>query len=694
MDEIELILVYAAVDQENYVFKKRTMTWTEIDQFMVQTCNKYISRMVNLLEWADIRNKAISKSKFPFKGLRQGQARMMRQVLAAISDKDALIVQAPTGIGKTMACLYPALKSLTVGYVKKIFYATNMAATREVAATSLEILREKGFLVRSIILQAKEKICCQPDLFCDQNICPYAVDYYKRLPDAIEKLLPLQNVKPEDISRVALETEVCPHELSLDFTDFCDVVIGDYNHIFDPQAAINKLFMDESESCALLIDEAHNLPSRARMMYSGSFNQAGLNLLIKTLKQAPQEFAYQYSQLLYQAELLASQFSEFMDSFRSKGRPQATIFFSNTTLDWLLADNFMGVRAKPDLLLNSVHRLSGLLKDFLDEQRVFDGRKEVLDFWFDLVFFCKLADYYYNEAYITVFKHDPKQGHACYLLSLDAAKYLTKTYKSHHPAIFFSATLSPMNYYHSLLNYDYKNFPAELLSLASPFDQDNRLLAALTAYSVRYKDRESTLRPIAEFVDQASSFRTGNYLIFVPSYKYLAEIKSLIEKNFKNSGKDYLFQTRHMTQLQKQEFLARFDHYGQKSLLAFAVLGSHFNEGVDLEGEKLSGVFVIGMGLPNPSPERDLMAEYYARKFEYGRAYAYQYPGFNRVQQAVGRLIRSESDIGFAILIDDRYANPDWSRIYPSDWQVKNFNQAQDLCQEIELFWQDRGLVD
>ena len=357
---------------------------------------------------------------------------------------------------------------------------------------------------------------------------------------------------------------------------------------------------------------------------------------------------------------------------------------------WLIDQGFIGVRQLPDLFLSKIGRLIYQIRNFLDQQRVFEGKQLILDFWFDLLYFVKVAEFYFNEAYITAFRPSQIGFADIYLLALDTAKHLTDCYLNIHPIIFFSATLSPINYYHALLNSKLREQPAEMLSLVSPFPHENRLIAALTEYSVRFKDREQTMPLIAKFIFEACQKHIGNYLIFVPSYQYLFQIKNKVGKATKSiNNVDLIFQNRNMTELQKRSFLNKFEEFGTRSLLAFAVLGSHFNEGIDLQGEKLSGVFVIGTGMPQISPEREIMTQYYAEKFEGGRAYGYQYPGFNRVQQAVGRLIRSEQDVGFAVLIDDRYSSPEWQTIFPDDWLVKQFDQHQDLLSEIEIFWQD-----
>ncbi|HHU53299.1 MAG TPA: ATP-dependent DNA helicase [Clostridiaceae bacterium] len=694
-DVITLKLIYISVDSDEIVEKVKILTWDELSEFMIATCEEYIFRMKNIFLWQDMRNESIKNSGFPFDSIRDGQTKMMRQTLATIRDNASILVQAPTGIGKTMAALYPAIKALSAKYINRVFYATAMIATRDIALQSLKILRNCGFMIRSILLQAKEKICTQPDLFCEQTICPFAVDYYQRLPDAINDLLPLQDILPHNITETALKHQICPHELSLDFADYCDVIIGDYNHIFDPQAKIQRFFEinDSDNKTAILIDEAHNLPSRARIMYSAGIKGEDLIKVCNILKRPQLNFTIQYGLLINTLEIMINELQNFSEIFRSSKKPEFNNFFSEQlNTQWLIDRNFIGVRQLPDLLITKIGRLIYLIRDFLDRQKFFEDRQVILDFWFDLIFFVKVAEFYFNEAYITAFRPSNIGFADSYLLALDTAEHLTNCYLNKHPTIFFSATLSPINYYHALLNNKLRDQPAEMLILDSPFPCENRLIAALTEYSVRLKDREKSMPLIAKLIFNACQKHIGNYLIFVPSYQYLFQIKNVIAKTIlSNNDVDIIFQTRNMSELQKRAFLKKFEIFGTKSLLAFAVLGSHFNEGIDLQGEQLSGVFVIGTGMPQVSPEREIMTQYYAGKFEGGRAYGYQYPGFNRVQQAVGRLIRSENDIGFAVLIDDRYSSPEWQTVFPDDWLVKQFDEHQDLLSEIENFWQDHS---
>ncbi len=690
-DSIELILVYAAVDQEDFVYKKRMVSRQEITDFFTATIESYLVKMQSWISWKSIRNESIRQSTFPFPSLRPGQKNMMREVLAILRDRQSLLIQAPTGIGKTMSVLYPAVKALSVDSIQKIFYATAMVATRDIAVNSLEILRKNGMLVRSLVLAAKEKLCLQPDLFCDQTLCPFAVDYYQRLPDAIQELLQVQNITPEIITQTALKHQLCPHELSLDISDFCDVMIGDYNHVFDPQASIRRIFSSSEIKCGILIDEAHNLPSRAREMFSARICLQDILNVKKIILFPAFNFQNKYMDLLESFEQLILNFSEIPLILKTQKKPKENSFFSPGEEKWLIDQNFIGIRKKPNRLLHLLYRLVEHLRLFLDEQRMFEGRQQVLNLWFDFMFFIRIADFYFDQAYLTVFSLDSAEMTNVYLLALDAARHLTEIYEKKHPIIFFSATLSPMHYYHNLLNDHAQNTPSELLSLASPFDESNRLLASLIKFSVRYKDRQQSMPYILKFILHACRKKNGNYLIFVPSFQYLQQVKFLLKKYKPAASEQIIFQDRQMNEYQKNLFLSHFEKFGQKTLLGFAVLGSHFNEGIDLQGEKLSGVFVIGTGLPQISPERELMTQYYAEHFDGGRAFGYQYPGFNRVQQAVGRLIRSEQDIGIAILIDDRYSNPEWNTIFPDDWHLKTYFQEEDLLSDIEIFWSEHA---
>ncbi len=691
-ESLNLALVYIAVDSEDIVYKKRTVSFKEINDFFELTVKKYYTKMQGWLSWKEIRNTSIQQTGFPFNSLRDGQKQMMREVLGIMRDKGSLLAQAPTGIGKTMGTLFPALKALSANYIQKVFYATAMIATRDVAANSLKILRNNGMAIRSIVLSSKEKSCLQPDLFCDQTICPFAVDYYERLPDAMQDLFKYQDITPDIVSQIATKHQVCPHELSLDISDFCDVVIGDYNHVFDPQASIKRIIRSQDEICGLLIDEAHNLPSRAREMFSAQISEESIKDAIEILRFPSLNFLPKYNDLLESFHQILMFFDEILLVFENNQKPKQNSFFLPSEEKWLIDDNFIGVKSKPIPFLKLINRTIELTRYFLDDQKMFDGRQTILKAWFDLMYFVRIADFYYDKAYLTVFRADNKKQISCYLLALDAARHITDVYQNKHPIIFFSATMSPLHYYHSLLNSKFKEFPSEVLSLDSPFEPSNRFLSSAINFSVKYKDREKSMPYILRLILRICKKKQGNYLIFVPSFQYLEQLKKMLRKYKASENEHLVYQDRNMTHKMKQDFLSHYENFGEHTLIGFAVLGSHFNEGIDLEGEKLSGVFVIGTGIPQISPERELMTQYYAEHFEGGRAFGYQYPGFNRVQQAIGRLIRSESDTGIAILIDDRYANPEWNTIFPNDWHVKNYLDPDDLVNDIEIFWEDHQL--
>ena len=357
-------------------------------------------------------------------------------------------------------------------------------------------------------------------------------------------------------------------------------------------------------------------------------------------------------------------------------------------------EHFLAVRTKPDHLLKKVGRAVWQLAQLLDEVRAFSGRQDELSLYFDLIFFQRIGDDYFNDAYITTARLTEKSNNVELMLyCLDAAQHLTSCYSNRFATVFFSATLTPLPYYESLLKNDSREFPADRLVLGSPFPAENRLVVACSAWSIRYRDRERTLSDVISFLLDVVARRRGNYLIFLPSYNYLYRTKILLRNMEHPSEIEFMMQSPNMDDRQKQRFLDRFNEFGLKTLVAFAVMGSLFNEGIDLKGEKLSGVLIVGAGLPRISPEREIMCGYYASVFGRGYEYGYVFPGFNRVQQAAGRLIRDEKDQGIVVLIDDRYSKSEYRALLPDDWNTRLHDNPQDALDDIDNFWEDRGLL-
>ncbi len=708
-----LHLTYMSVDAPEIMVKTLTLNRQEILKFLYHTAELYHEQLSQKQGWQKLRNQANTKAKFPFRELRKGQPEFMEQALSAITHCEALLVAAPTGIGKTISALYPALKAQTRNLCQKIFYTTAMNTTRLAAADALAHLRNNGFRIRSLLLKAKEASCLAKDIYCDHNVCPYARNYYQRLPQALSELLKLEDVRPENINEVAQNHQLCPFELSLDFAEYCDVVIGDYNHVFDPRVKLSRFINEQSKSC-LLIDEAHNLPERANIMYSAVLKLSELETILRALEQIRAKnhnlHAVLYSRLSKLIVLLKS-VQRLIDSDDYEGKisipnqdntsnqtyDPAEILFKDLPPNIVRNYGFIGARSKPDKLLADLGNLLFHLRIFLKENTDCEDKRIFEDIFYQILHFIRIGAYYFDDAYLTYMQIDPENRRDLSIVvdCLDASNKITQNYLNQHAAIFFSATLKPLDYYAKLLSSDKARDYGivNTLNLPSPFPAEHRFLATISSFSMKYQDRELTASEIAEFILDVCSDRKGNYLVFVPSFKYLhliaselRELTALRKELGEALNTRIIFQRSQMNIEQRQEFLSQFQQSSEKSLIGFAVLGSHFNEGIDLPGKFLSGVIVLSCGLPQPDIKRQIIADYYQHKFENGYLYAYIYPGFNKLEQAVGRLIRSETDTGFALLLDHRYSEPIWRSLLPEDWHANNYAEVEDLLVDLHEF--------
>lgn len=693
----EIRLIYSSADTEERIEYSRVYTIEELNAFLRRTLREYIRRTSDLIRWKENRNHSIRMISFPYGSVRSGQREMMRDALACMRDRSVLFVQAPTGIGKTMAVLYAALKALAASYIKRIFYVTAMTSTRRVAVQALKDLREAGAMIRSIVLSPKEKSCLCPELFCDQSICPYAVSYYDRLPEALPALLNIEELDREVIAKTAEKYSLCPFELSLDIALYCDVIVGDYNHVFDPRIRLRRFFDDEAEAPAgILVDEAHNLPSRGREMFSAGISTETVRTLLKLWQPSPDfpaHFTGRYAALREQLQCLYDRFRELEELFRQAGEgsvtqvpPENPLSGLAASSDWVLLHHFLGLRLKPEKMLAEVGKAVYQMSLFLQNERSFPKRAEILKAYFELHFFHRAGEQFFGSNYLTAARltGDLVQ---LYLLCLDPSAQLTECYYDRHAALFFSATLSPENYYTALLYAPPRADRSPVLTLPSPFPAENRLLMIDTAISLKYEERAAGLGHIVHILLAIAKARIGNYLVFCPSFQYLSQLRQLLKMSALPDNLDFLVQRPGMSEKQKACFLNRYEKFGERSLIGLAVLGSLFNEGIDLQGERLAGVIVIGVGLPGLSPERELMSQYFSGKFGDGFHYAYVFPGFNRVQQAVGRLIRSETDRGFALLIDSRWENDPYRRLLPEEWHARFSSSAEEILAELEAFW-------
>lgn len=655
----------------------------QLQKFFQDTCSSYIQFAVNIITSQKSRRQSGLDCRFPYSELRDGQKRFMQEVVGAARQKGVLLVQAPTGIGKTMAALYPAVKALAHNLVEHVFYLTAMTSTRIIAADAVRDLRRTGLHMKCLVIYAKEKMCLEPDLYCDSRQCPYATTYYDNLPAALQQLFLYEDIGREEILACARQHKLCPFELSLDMALYCEIVICDYNYAFDPRVHLARFFNLDPVSHLLLVDEAHNLPDRSREMFSAVVSSLQLLQARKSLEGQSGPLEQSLDSLLsYMARLndaIADDSQAAFDLVEKEVKP-ATV---------MKAPAFRAMRQQPRTFLNLLARFSYQAYSFLELQPPWELRKPLLDAWFPVLFFLRICEQYYDDTYVTTAGRSGAASEIR-LMCLDAAEKLTATYRDRHPTVFFSATLSPISYYQGLLCGYKSDIVPETLVLPSPFPAENLLVLICSRFSTRYKERQSTIEGIALLILKSISARTGNYIVFLPSYAYLNQLSQVLSIINRDDQIEFLVQKANLSETQRRRYLARFDSFGHKTLLALAVMGGQFAEGVDLMGEKLSGVIIIGVGLPQFCPEREIMKQYYASALGNGYAYAYMFPGFNKVQQAAGRLIRSENDRGFILLVDDRFDLPAYHQLFPDEWHPQQVQDSDEMLTLLREFWEQR----
>jgi len=684
---VHAVLAYVAVDTGETLFLNRQVHVAGLDEFLSNSLQVWSKLALSARDWMRQRDATGKKVRFPYPDLRDGQKRLMKEVVGAARHRLSLFACAPTGIGKTMAVLYPAVKALSHHYIDRIFYLTSMTSTRLAAEKACADLRNAGMKLRSVTLTAKEKICPQPEHFCDNRICPLALHYYDNLPQALNELLTVEAVTEEVLREAAQRHKVCPFELALDLSLYADVVIGDYNYAFDPRVRLVRFFGNEEEHDLLLVDEAHNLPDRAREMFTARVSWQDIRETAAAVKG-------RFAPLDLSLRILMSYCEKAANGLATEDTAIETLEKSVRAGDVMLSAGFRAIRSRPASLNSLINRVTVDCRTLIDMGSDLPQRRLVLDTYFSLLFFLKVSEEYAESAYVTTYTSEASHDLEISLLCLDSADFLWQQIENKHAVVFFSATLHPMSYYQSITVGREASQSTECLELPSPFPSENLLLMRNTQLSTLFKDRTATVQAIARQAALAVTQKVGNYLIFVPSYSYLKMFRPLLQHELVNSAPrserppiKMLIQKQKMTDLEKNAFLQAFSTYGNSTLVGVAVIGGQFSEGIDLVGEQLSGVVIIGVGLPQLSPEREIQRQYFGEKLGAGFEFAYQYPGFNRVQQAAGRVIRSEQDRGFVLLIDERYGRPDYESLFPVDWSPHNVNDEQDLQAELKDFF-------
>ncbi|MDJ0781980.1 MAG: ATP-dependent DNA helicase [Desulfosarcinaceae bacterium] len=636
LSDITVRLTYFHLESEAELELERRVPFEELQQFYNDLLVRYLKWARTLWAWALRRDAALVDLPFPYAGYRPGQRHMAIHTYRRIRDGGHLMIEAPTGIGKTMGTLFPAAKAMGEGHVEKIFYLTARTTGRLSAQAAAEALNATACL-KTLVLTAKEKICAYPESACLPEECPHASGHYDRVNTAIEALFDRNLVTATEVSECAQHYRVCPFELSLDLALWMDCIICDYNYIFDPRVRLRRFLENGATNHTILVDEAHNLVDRAREMFSAVLNKKRVLSLRRELK-AVQPALYKTLGRI-NAWMLAAR----------KHCDTAGESYANTTSPDTLYPYLRDFLQRSEVILSE--RKAGAESDALLEQ------------YFAVHRFLRVAEKY-DDAYRTCY-HRVGSDMNIRLFCLDPASQLGEIISGCHSTIFFSATLRPEAYYRRLFGLPPD---AEVVSLPSPFPPEHLVLNIDSRISTHYRDRRRTCEALAKRI-LAAIRHPGNHLIFFPSYAYLEMVLERLAALAPDI--DYQVQTPEMSESERLTFLDRFHDAPKVGCVGMAVMGGIFGEGIDLVGERLIGAIVVGVGLPGIGMERNLIAEHFTTCGEDGFAFAYQYPGFTRVLQAVGRVIRTSTDRGHVLLIDRRYATSRYRRLMPSHWQPK-----------------------
>lgn len=684
---INIRLTYVNIDTEEIRYFHFTFLYEELLEFTSKVLSEYVKWARFESEWKEKRNASIEGLAFPFE-YRKGQEELVKQVYYSIYKKKKLFIEAPTGVGKTISTLYPSVLGMGRGVGSKIFYLTAKTITRTVAEDTVNILRGEGLTIRNITLTAKEKICRTDSHECNPDACPYAKGHFDRINDCVYEMITNEDaITANTVLEYADKYMVCPFELSLDVSLFADIIICDYNYAFDPRARLQRFFLDETRAgdYLLLVDEAHNLVDRAREMYSAE--------IIKEKIMATKR--------LVQEELPTI-------GKRLESVNKALLALKHQCEKYLLNPLIDGV-------VNALARLYSEIEKFLkDESKPTEKKKvskdikdAVLECYFEISHFLKMYELV-DENYSIYCTYTDEGDFVLKLFCVNPRKNLQECMEPCRSAVMFSATLLPIQYYKNLLGGEADDYEVYAESVFNPEKKGLFIASDVTSKYTRRSEDEYT--KIARYIHDTVNARAGNYLVFFPSYRFLDDVFNAYDYEYcEEMNTEIIVQTGSMSELDRDSFLRRFDVNSnneglfdeisaeieieedecEKSLIGFCVMGGIFSEGIDLTHESLIGAIVVGTGLPQVCLEREIMKETFDSEDVDGFDYAYRYPGMNKVLQAAGRVIRTEADIGVVVLLDERFLQRSYTRMFPREWEDYKRVRLDTISKEVERFWDE-----
>ena len=668
LDQIGVRMTYCQMETEELKYFHEDYTFQELKGWFEELMLEYKKWADFQFTWNTVRTASIRQLAFPFP-YREGQKELVTYVYQTIYHKRKLFLEAPTGVGKTISTVFPAVKSMGEGLIEKIFYLTAKTITRTVAQECFGLLQQNGLQMKTIVLTAKDKICfmkqeetAKEEAECNPEACPYADGHYDRINDAMYDLLTHEaHFTREKVQAYAAKHQVCPFELSLDMSLFADAVICDYNYVFDPRVYLKRFFADGlgKRDYVFLIDETHNLLDRGREMYSAALLKdsfLGTKRLVK-------ELSPRIAKLLDKCNKELLVMKRQCESYRRE--------------------------EEIDGFVRMLNHLYAAIDDFLDEHDTFPNKKELLDFYFEAAHFLNIYEIM-DENYVVYSQLLDNGDFMLKLFCVNPARNLRQCMHKGRSTILFSATLLPIQYYKKLLGGEPTDYE---VYAKSTFDEKKKALFIANDVTSKYARRsEREFLRIAEYIYEVVRQRHGNYMVFLPSHLFLEQVYlCFIEGYYQADFMECIVQEDYMSEAKREEFLLRFHQEAADAsvLIGFCVMGGIFSEGIDLKRDSLIGAVIVGTGIPQVGCERELLKQHFDAQGENGFDYAYRYPGMNKVLQSAGRVIRTAEDIGVVALLDERFLEPQYRRMFPREWSQYEVVSVSGIAGRVERFWNE-----
>lgn len=661
LKSITVRLTYCQVETLDIKSFEEEYSTEELKNFFYKILESYSIWIEYESDWIKRRDESLKVMEFPFASYRRGQRALAVECYKAIRDKRKLFAKAPTGIGKTISTLFPAAKALGENIGEKIFYLTAKNITSKVALEGVEKLMKGGGRLKTIVLTSKDKICFNEEAICNAEQCSYARGHFDRVNDALISMLRKEEIIDRDIiEKYAREYSVCPFEFSLDASLWADLIICDYNYVFDPRVYLKRFFSEGDRDFIFLVDEAHNLVDRARDMYSSEISKGEVLKLKNNIKY--------YSAAISKA---LNKVNKVLLEYKRASEEAANTFKEPPLELYKPLREFM--KEAEIYLVQKQHKLT-ITKE---ENNI---RDQLLELYFKANNFLKIGELY-DSSYLT-YAMENNGDFVLKLFCINPAENLKNAAKKGKCSIYFSATLYPQQYYIEMLGGSEED---KTLNLPSPFSKDNLKVLVVPSVVTRYSQREASIEVIPKYLRAVVESRRGNYLVFFPSHSYMKRVYSAYVEEY--GEENTLLQREIMDNREREEFLDCFKE--ETNILGFGVLGGVFSEGIDLRGDKLLGAVIVGVGLPQIGSERDIIRNHFDQDGK-GFEYAYQFPGINKVLQAAGRVIRTEEDRGLILLLDQRFAQKSYERLLPPEWNHKvAVFSPKEVKEKLQVFWGD-----